>query len=458
MESFIYTGIADIFVELQAFDEALIGYNKAEKLAVDAEEHFLQTYIHVQKAALHGITGRIDEGIGELHKAKELVVLSNSEMENALHNLEFAGLKLNDGTIKETISSLEESLAYFENAGHKVQRDRAHFYLAIAYLQLNQPDKIVEHLLQVISNTNDKQPSAGLVAIGARYSSFLQMANVGHLKDLLIVYFEQIDIFIEKLPKLRKFLRENSQAIAILPPSLNIRSLGKMQVRISNHLITNSVWQTQAAKDLFFTILAHPEGMTKEEISVLFWPEANHNEAKFRFKNTIYRLRRAVGKDSILLEQDFYRFNNKLDYEYDIEIFLKNIASAAREQTTKEKVIYLKKAIQIYGGKYLPEIEENWAYSLRETLHQNYISAILQLAEIYLDLAEYDKALETCHRAIEEDNLLEDSYRLAFKIYAATGNKAGLVRQYNACVENLEREISAVPSKQTEMLFHNLNN
>src|SRR5690606_28298699 len=99
-------------------------------------------------------------------------------------------------------------------------------------------------------------------------------------------------------------LRKNSRAIPFSPPTMFIRSLGRMQVILSNHQVTSSEWQTQAARDMFFMLLAHPEGMTKEEMSLIFWPDATIDEVKFRFKNTIYRLRRALGKDSIILDQN----------------------------------------------------------------------------------------------------------------------------------------------------------
>jgi DNA-binding SARP family transcriptional activator len=43
------------------------------------------------------------------------------------------------------------------------------------------------------------------------------------------------------------------------------------------------------------------------------------------------------------------------------------------------------------------------------------------------------------------------------RIYAAMGNRAGLVQQYQRCVEVLEREINATPSPKTLELFQNLN-
>lgn len=456
MEAFILTGIADIYVGLQAMEPAKKGYEKALEVALAAQEHFIQVYILVQEASIFGYTGDTINGYRLINQARNLIGVADSEMEQKLCDLEYAGLKISEGNCLEVIDLLENACAFFKNEGHKVQCDKAHLYLMLAYIKTNQPEKVLSHILHVLSILDGDFPSAGLIAIAARYQAILQNTSIEYLEEQIERFHAKINDYYEKLPHIRKFLRENSRAVPFAPPKMFIRSLGKMQVRNNNHIITNSEWQTQAAKDLFFMLMAHPEGMTKEEISVIFWPEASPEEAKFRFKNTVYRLRRAVGKDCILLEQDFYRFNNKMDYEYDLELFLKENASASREHDPEVKLAHLLAAVKHYGGRYLPEIEEDWVQHLREALHQNYISTLLQLAENYLDTNDFDHALEYCQKAINEDNLLEDSYRLAFRIYAGMGNRAGLVRQYQSCVEILEREICASPSPQTQDLYLNL--
>ena len=456
MEAFILTGIADIYVELQALEQAKQGYEKALEVAIAAQEHFIQVYILVQQAALYGQMGDTANGYKLITQARNLIGVADSEMEQKLCDLEFAGLMIIDKQSAEVFDLLEGACAFFKDEGHKVQCDKAHLYLMLAYIQIKQPEKIISHILHILSNLDGDFPSTGLIAIAARFQSSLESTSIEYLEEQIERFHEKIKEYNQKLPKVRKFLRENSRAVPFAPPRLFVRSLGKMQVRISNHAITNSEWQTQAAKDLFFMLLAHPEGMTKEEISVIFWPEASPEEAKFKFKNTVYRLRRAVGKDSIILEQDFYRFNNKMDYEYDVELFLKENAAASREHDLNARLSHLLEAVKHYGGRYLPEIEEDWVHSLRGVLSQNYISSLLQVAESYLGKANFEKALEFCHRAINEDNLLEDSYRLAFRVYAAMGNRAGLVRQYQNCVDILEREISASPSPQTQDLYQNL--
>jgi LuxR family transcriptional regulator, maltose regulon positive regulatory protein len=73
-----------------------------------------------------------------------------------------------------------------------------------------------------------------------------------------------------------------------------------------------------------------------------------------------------------------------------------------------------------------------------------------------MDQSNYDLALEFCQRALKEDNCLETAYRLSFRIYAAMGNQAAVVRQYQRCCEVLQRELNTEPSSQTQELYQGL--
>ena len=145
-----------------------------------------------------------------------------------------------------------------------------------------------------------------------------------------------------------------------------------------------------------------------------------------------------------------------LDYEYDVELFLKENVLASQAQDPMQKLAHFREAIKHYRGSYFSEIEETWVLPVRERLRQNFLNILMLVSEIYLDLSNYDLAQEYCQRLLNEDNLMEDAYRLALRIYAATGNRPGLVRQYQRCVEVLEREINAPPSMQTQELYQNL--
>ena len=456
MEAFILTGIGDIYAEIQADEQAMQAYYMAEILAERTQEHFLQVYLKIQKALIASNRKEFETSENLFQQAFELVGTNGSAMEHHLIELEYSGVRIKANKANDIISSLEKSCEFFKSGGHKVQYEKAHLYLALAYINNNQPEKVIEHLLFVFSSLDSEYPNVALISSASHFRKLL----VNYTNDLLereyIHFIEQINQFLEKLPALRRELREKAIAVPFASPTIIIRSLGRMQVLVNNHIVSSSKWQTQAARDLLFMLMAHPEGMTREEISLIFWPDATIQDAKFRFKNTIYRLRRALGKESVILDQNVYRFNNKLDYEYDVENFLRENAQGNQVQDPIEKLSHFREAIKFYKGNFLSEIDYNWVLSPREYLRQIYLNILLQVSMIYFDQSNYDLSLEYCLRAINEDNLFEDAYRQAMRNYSAMGNRPAVIHQYQRCVEVLEREINASPSKQTNELYESL--
>jgi ATP/maltotriose-dependent transcriptional regulator MalT len=457
MEAYILTGLADLNLELQSYDAANVYYEKALGIAGAVQEHFLHVYILLQQASLAAYLGNFANGYQYIKTAHEVIGTHGAEMENYLCDLEFAGLKIAEGKGAEIEKMLQPARQYFKKSGQTVQCDRANLYQLVAAIQSEKEDQAMPQALYLQAKLQSQVPVSGLASLAARHITTLKQTKdsliSAHLQEIL----RSADNFLAQLPVIRKYLREHSTVLNTASPHYQIRSMGKLQVRIDDHLVVNSEWQTSAAKHLFFMLLAHPEGMTRDEICLIFWPDAAPDDARFRFKNTVYRLRRAVGKEVILLEQDYYRFNNKLNYEYDIEAFLKENAAALREKDPQEKITHLRAAIKSYSGAYAADVDADWAVNLRDVLQQNYISALLLLAEEYFNLGQLDAALEQCQKALQVDDLLEDSYRLALRVYAAMGNRSGLIKLYNTFVELLDEELSAEPSTQTKELFNSLN-
>jgi len=454
MEAFVLTGIGDIYVELNAHDEATEAYQQAKDIAQRLHIAVLQAYLFIQEAVLACGKGKISESYRLIEEARSIANQESMVMEINLCDLEFGGIMVKEGKPGEVIALLEKLCLFFESGGHKVQSEKAHLYLTLAYGQLNNHEMLLKHLLKVLACLNEKYKPTLLLATANRYyDQLVKLRHLDYVEGQLENLFTHISDFWNKLPELRRYLRQHAVTVHFAPPILNIRALGKMQVRVNKRLITNSDFQTQAARDLFFLLLAYPEGITKEEIGAVFWPDASEKDIRFRTKNTVYRLRHAVGRDVIILDQDNYRFNNSLDYEYDVETFLKENALALKAKDSIRKLTHFREAAKLYKGEYLPEIGETWVHAVRESLRQIAINILLQTAEIYLDMADFNLALEFCQRALAIDNCLELAYRLSFRIYAAMGDRAAVVKQYSRCCEVLSREINTEPSLQTQSLY-----
>jgi len=239
---------------------------------------------------------------------------------------------------------------------------------------------------------------------------------------------------------------------------LRIQALGGERVWSQNVLLATSDWQVHAAREMFFVFLAHPEGLTKEQVGLCMWPDASMDELDIRFKNTLYRLRSAIGKHVILLSDGSYRFNPILDYAYDVEIFTTALQRAQETDDVHQKIKHLSHAIQQYKGEYLPEIDAFWAIPDREKYRQMNIDALIQLATQYYEKGVYKSALKYCKQAIEEDIVREDAHRLAMRIHAETGNKVEVIRQFEACRNELMERYHVSPSEQTQELYETLVN
>lgn len=456
-EAFVLTGIGDIYIELNAMDEAENAYEQARLITQRLNIINLQIYIDVQEAVIACARGNIQESYRLINQAREIATRENMIKEIHMCDLEYGAVKVKEGKPQEAINLLEQSCSYYETCGQKIQKEKAHLYLTLAYGQLGQKEKLIEHLLAVLACLNDEYKPTLLIAAANRYyDQLVTLRGIDFVEVQIEELIQNITNFWNQLPELRQYLRQHTLAVPFAPPFLNIRALGKMQVKVNKQLVTNSDFQTQAARDLFFLLLAHPEGITKEEIGEIFWPDADPKDIKFRMKNTLYRLRHAVGKEVIILDQDNYRFNNAVDYEYDVELFLKENALGLNAKDPLQKLAHFREAVKLYKGVFLPEISDTWVYSARESLQQICINILLQTAEIYLDMGNFTLAIEYCQRALDVDNCLELAYRLSFRIYAAMGDQAAMARQYARCCEVLSREINTQPSPQTQMLYQDL--
>lgn len=258
-----------------------------------------------------------------------------------------------------------------------------------------------------------------------------------------------------KMPVLRKKLRQVSRSAFISQPHLKIHGFGPAQVFLNGKKISLSDWQTRETRDLFFFFLQSPP-RTKEDIASAFWPDISPARMKMRFKTNMYRLRHAIGQETILFEEERYQFNTDIDYDYDVENFEKLLERGKTAATVEEKISALDAAVALVKGPYLADIDLEWVDAGRTRLELDYHAALLRLAGLYLDTGQPLRAIEACQQALKIDPLHEDAYRLSMRAYAVQGDGAAIARVYQSCRAVLRDELGVNPSEETEKLYKKL--
>jgi LuxR family maltose regulon positive regulatory protein len=453
---YILAGIGDLYADLAAQEPAQSAYQKARQAAGMNQDRFLLTYLDIAQAAQERRYGRLARSKELLSAAEERVHKSSSEYLRALWLQETGQTALVENQPERAVEAFLESAQCFRKGGQKVEAARAFLQLAYAhYLQdhTNASRQALQKAFQLSSGLESRhilvvssQPAQEMLA------DFREDPDLGTDAALLL---NQIEQFQARIPTLRREVRPFTSAVPFSPPQLTVKALGRMEVRLDGREVSIPEWQNQRkVRELFFYILAHPDGASKETLGTVFWPDSSPSKLKLQFKNTVYRMRYALGQEVINFENNRYTFNRSLDYDYDIESFC-NLLENNWENEQQQMEDY-RAALTIYVHPYLPEVEGVWALPIREQLWRQYTRAALSLARHHLEAAEYDQSLDISNQILEKDTCYEEAHRLAMRAYAAKGNQAGLKRQYKRCREALARELQAKPSPQTETLYQTL--
>jgi ATP/maltotriose-dependent transcriptional regulator MalT/DNA-binding SARP family transcriptional activator len=461
LESYTLASIGDLFADIGVANIAIEFYERAYPIAKAVNERFLLLHLNLALLLLALPQHRQQDAKIFLDAARRLVADSTSPFEQGLFSMVVGQYHLMGGRQDEAIVPLEEAVANLSQTDQRVETARAHLLLAAARHDIGDKRGAIDLVTQGIKIANELEDWHPLVVAGHPISTFLETVKVeDDYKTGLESLCQRMKAFHRSTPELRRRLRQQITplltATTAQRPQLQIRSLGRGEVILNGKVVDTSDWQTQAARDLFFCFVAHEEGLTKEEIGEIFWPESTPGQLKTRFKNAIYRLRNALHQEVIIFENDLYYFNRNVDYEYDVEIFEDAITSARMAPSPQEARRILQNITKLYQGPYLPDLDPAWAQLERERLRRLYIEAMLTLIE--MDLAENDTtaALARCQSLLTDDPCLESAHRQAMCAHALRGNRADVARQYEQCCNALIDEFGIPPSQETVNLYDQL--
>lgn len=457
LEAYALTSLGDLFRDLKSHREAEEAYEKAEEIDRQIDDQFLHFYLRYIEAdlALMRKSGK---------KAEDALELASAAAQNAGSPYEINLCRLLRGKIAfETknygtaLDHFSQALAFFHAQGHHIEANRCRLNMAAASAgagQFELTHSLLDYLITVIRNPeiNHLLMSEGRILVRAAELFTMPDEIEDHLQDIFTLVMENE----QRLPAIRKQLRRQSQIVRLAPPELTITTFGKIQIKLGEHVITGAEWMSQNARDLMLLLLMHPEGLTKEEIGEVFWPNSTPAELKLRFKNTIYRLRHAAGKDAVLFEDEIYTFNRGMDYEADCENFIQGIMAARRFTDVIEQVNALASAVRIYKGAFLPDLSDQWVITERERFHQLSVEAMTQLAELQLQQGDLDGVLDTAQLLLKLEPTNEPMVCLAMRAQAAAGNVSAVVQLYDQLRTALHEELDAKPSPHTVRLFENL--
>jgi len=457
MEALIAIGIGDLYAELEDFNVAEQNYQHAADIAMRMDDRFLFHSLVLARAALALLQRNPGEGRKLLESVAEFIRSGNSHLEHGLLASLYGRLHLLEGSAHEAVQYLEQAERHFAEDGRELEGAACRYWLAVAYHSNGNKAGSIEKLKSVLEG---RGRLANTILVTAYQSRELPVGfqSDPEVRRVAGDLFTRVGRLATSIPNIRRQLRRQAQVIPVPAPYLTIQALGNVVVSIGGKPLSSSDWQTQSIRDLFVFFLNSRKPMTKEQIGTALWPDVYEpSRLKLRFKNEMYRLRRAVGQETILFDGEHYSFNRNMDYEYDVDAFEAYLSRARASRDTNEQIGFYQKAIDLVHGPYMDDMDTDWAIPERERLSQVYLSALLSLADLYLQQSNTEKSLAICQRAIAYEPTYEPAYRKIMQIYHRLGDRAAILRTYQACQDILEKQLDMPPSMETEELYRTLS-
>ena len=196
----------------------------------------------------------------------------------------------------------------------------------------------------------------------------------------------------------------------------------------------------------------------RDKLAALLWGETRDHQARDSLRHAVAALRKALAHgnapspilrvhgQTLALEPDAV--------EVDVATFEGRVAQGTPPA--------LEDAADLYRGDLLlgfglsEPLFDDWLVAERERLREMAIEVLARLLGHQSRTGGTERAIRTAVRLLALDPLQEAVHRTLMQLYVRQGRRAAALKQYQLCVDGLQRELGTEPEMETKALYHEL--
>lgn len=244
-------------------------------------------------------------------------------------------------------------------------------------------------------------------------------------------------------------------------PQLEVYAFGRGYAFVNGRLIDS--WDGALPRNLFFYLLDHAF-VTRDQIFSIFWDTLTKKEATNVFHVTKRKITECISSrmwddkhyELTQYEGGFYTASDKMQRHYDVMDFEKAVETAMMSQDHDERLREYRRAIAIYGGPYLCNLDMEWVRERRKKLQQLYIDALIGAARLYKQQQDDEQALGHFIRTLRQAPLREDIHREVIGLYGRLHRIEDVHTQYKLLGSLLQNNFGVNPAQETQDLYRQI--
>lgn len=193
----------------------------------------------------------------------------------------------------------------------------------------------------------------------------------------------------------------------------------------------------------------------RDKLAALLWGDRGDDHARGALRHALGDLRKALdaAPGTLVLEGQMVAVSAER-VDVDAARFERDLDDGTPEA--------LARAVERYRGDLLhgfvlsEPLFEEWLVAERERLRERALDALSRLLAEQSRGPATEPAIQTAVRLVALDPLQESAHRALMRLYARQGRRGAALKQYQACVTALRRELGTEPEAETRRLHQEL--
>jgi len=247
---------------------------------------------------------------------------------------------------------------------------------------------------------------------------------------------------------------------------VDIRTFGGFHLR-QNGLYYSPNIISCSSKILVYLLINNNIPQRREKLADIFFAGLDIGHALNALSTSVWRIKRwmkeHLADGSMALEANRHNIimigsdTTFLDISR-FEAILGQCASPREDVLTAGQRTAMESALAEYQGPFMDGESDDWILYERERLHCLYIRGLNKMMSSFAAERNYEEALDCGRRILQVDPFREYVHREMIRCYAASGQRALALRQFQTCREMLLNECSIEPLSETVNLTKAIRN
>ena len=204
--------------------------------------------------------------------------------------------------------------------------------------------------------------------------------------------------------------------------------------------------------------LALPTGEThsRDKLAALLWGDEPATRGRARLRETIFALRKALaqgGHDWLQTAGDGLALSSE-GVDVDVAEFERLVRNGSPTALGAAAPLYRGDLLHGFASQ-APDFE-GWLLAERERLREVAVEGLGKLLAHERAAGHLEAALQIALRLAALDPLQEAIHRTLMRLYTELGRRGTALRQYQICVDVLDRELGTEPEPATKQLYQDL--